>query len=117
MRFNNISDLSGISLASESELRTFYWRLDNNNISDLSPLKGLASGSNLLLTISNNSVSDLSPLVERRLVWLVADNNEIKDLSPLAKINTLSTLYMSGNQIEDLAPLAGLDGLICFGPV
>ena len=102
-------------MASESELRTFYWRLDNNNISDLSPLKGLASGSNLLLTISNNSVSDLSPLVERRLVWLVADNNEIKDLSPLAKINTLSTLYMSGNQIEDLAPLAGLDGLSTLG--
>ena len=62
--------------------------LDDNQISDLSPLAGLVN------------------LEELRL-----GRNQIREVSPLAGLVNLKVLSLSFNQIVDLSPLAGLPNL------
>ncbi|HOT40807.1 MAG TPA: leucine-rich repeat domain-containing protein, partial [Candidatus Syntrophosphaera thermopropionivorans] len=84
--------------------------LNNNQISDLSPLAGLTNLKRLYL--SSNQISDLSPLMGlNNLKWLHLDNNQISDLSPLAGLTNLQLLTLGENQISDLSPLAGLTNL------
>jgi hypothetical protein len=84
--------------------------LDNNNITDLTPLAGLTNLTYLYL--NDNNISDLSPLAgltNLEVLWL--DNNNITDLTPLAGLTNLVVLYLPFNNITDVTPLAGLTNL------
>lgn len=80
--------------------------IEDNAISDLSPLQGFS----LLATLdaNNNQITDLSPLAGHEpLISLHVANNQITDLSPLAETPYLVSLSVADNDIESLLPLAG----------
>ncbi|HOT40757.1 MAG TPA: leucine-rich repeat domain-containing protein, partial [Candidatus Syntrophosphaera thermopropionivorans] len=103
---NQISDLSPLA-----GLTHLLWLdLDDNQISDISPLAGLTNLQDLWL--SHNQISDLSPLAGlTNLHYLNLDNNQISDLSPLAELSNLQGLNLWSNQISNLSPLASMTNL------
>ena len=104
---NEISDLSPIA----GLINLWEIRLNrNHNISDLSPLKGLT---NLhYLHFFETLVSNLSPLTGLvNLRGIRAWGHSISDLSPLAGLTKLEMIDFCGGNISDLTPIAGLTGL------
>ena len=78
--------------------------IDGNQVSDLSPLAGLASLTRL--RGSGNQISDISPLaLLTNLTELDLGNNQISDISPLSGLVNLTSLELSDNQIGDISPL------------
>ncbi|EAD6939924.1 internalin, partial [Listeria monocytogenes] len=66
-----------------------------------------------LFNIENNNISDLSPLSGlTNLNLFNIENNNISDLSPLSGLTNLSTLEINGNKISDLSPLSGAKNII-----
>lgn len=101
-----ISDLS--PLETLPQLQVLY--LSNNQISDLQPLSVLTQLQKLYL--NGNQISDLRPLSPlNHLNLLYLDDNQIADLTPLSQLSQLTELYLSGNQIIHLDPLANLTQL------
>ncbi len=102
-----ISDLTGLEYC--TDLMMLY--LDRNySISDLSPLSGLTSLTNLSLYY--NSISDLSPLSGlTSLTRLDLYGNSISDLSPMSALTSLSLLELGANSINNLSPLSGLSSM------
>jgi CHAT domain-containing protein/Tfp pilus assembly protein PilF len=101
-----ISDLS--PLETLPQLQVLY--LSNNQISDLQPLSVLTQLQKLYL--NGNQISDLRPLSPlNHLNLLYLDDNQIADLTPLSQLSQLTELYLSGNQIVHLDPLANLTQL------
>jgi hypothetical protein len=89
---------------------TYLW-LDNNQITDISPLAQLENLTGLWLY--GNNVSDLSPLGNlSRLTVLSVNDNNVTDLEPLANLKRLETLSLEFNSVSDLSPVAGLTNLI-----
>ena len=84
--------------------------VNSNDISDLTPLAGLA---NLTwLTLTNTGVSDLTPLAGlTNLTRLSLGRNSVADLTPLAGLTNLTELWLWNNNLSDLTPLAGLTSL------
>ena len=100
-----IRDLTGI----EHAVNAWGFRLQGNEISDISPFIALRSGKIDSLSLENNEISDLSPLAGHpKLKWLgLSDNTEITDLSPLAGLTNLNGLWLANSdKIKDIAPLA-----------
>ena len=109
-RNRGIRDLTGIHYA--VNVRAF--RLQHNEISDLSPLARLANASVRDLSLENNKISDLSPLA--RLTHLeglgLGGNSEIRDLSPLASLKQLKGLWLSNfTKLTDISPITELVNL------
>jgi len=83
-------------------------------INDLSPLiKPLSELSDLrTLNLNNNQITDLSPLQDLQnkdqIEYLYLANNNISDLSPLKGFSRLHTLDLRNTQISDLTPLSEL---------
>ena len=106
---NIISDIS--PLTGLIKLRDIG--LEENTITDLSPLSGLINVVHLHL--AHNVITDLSPLsglINLRGIGL--HHNAISDLSPLAGLVKLEWIGMSDNPLADLAPLSGLTNLRNF---
>ena len=54
----------------------------------------------------NNQISDISPLAGlAELTWLDLDSNQISDISPLAGLTNLIDLSLEGNPIADTSAL------------
>lgn len=72
--------------------------LGDNNISDIS---GLSLAVNLTsLTLSFNAISDISALSKlESLIDLSLDNNRISDITPLKNLTNLKRLWLHGNPI------------------
>lgn len=84
--------------------------LNNNCISDLSPLPGLKKLRSLVL--NNNSVGSislLSDLTELRILNL--ENNSMMDLDGIQNLTNLQTLRLVCNQITDITSLVNNQGL------
>ncbi len=84
--------------------------LDGNQISDLTPLRGLVNLKNL--SMWSNRISDLTPL--STLVQLNSLNlggNQLTDITVLSKLTNLKELYLWHNQLPDLTPLSNLSNL------
>lgn len=103
---NQISDLSPLR-----GLPVLQWLgCGFNQIIDLSPLRGLPALQSL--ECGSNQIIDLSPLRGLpALQLLTCDWNLISDLSPLGGLPALQSLSCSANQISDLSPLGGLPAL------
>jgi internalin A len=92
---------------------TYLIQLDiqNNQITDLSPLESLINLRHL--GINYNPLSDLSPL--RNLVNLgelnASYNVNCKDIEPLKYLTTLCNLNLYRNAISDISPLLDNPGL------
>ncbi|MBP3917513.1 leucine-rich repeat domain-containing protein, partial [Clostridium sp.] len=83
----------------------------NNQISDITPLKGMTNLGWLYL--DNNQISDITPLKDMtNLDWLSLYNNQISDITPLKDMTNLETLYLENNQISDITPLKDMTNLI-----
>lgn len=81
--------------------------LEENRLSDLSPLASL--GSLAMLDLAGNQVRDLAPLAGlTRLSYLELSDNLVSDLGPLAGLRQLEYLALSRNAVQNLAPLLGL---------
>jgi hypothetical protein len=84
--------------------------LNENQITDLSPLKGLTKLETL--DLGYNRITDLRPLAELTgLQYLRLFDNEITNISPLAGLTYLTKLRLADNKVTDLSPLKGLTKL------
>ncbi len=64
------------------------------------------------LSLNNNQITDLTPLSGlTNLTALNLEENQIADLTPLSGLTNLTTLNLANNQIADLRPLSGLTKL------
>lgn len=84
--------------------------INNNNLSDLSPISGLKELK--YLDISHNNISDISFVSELTdLEWLSMRCNEIEDISALRKLNKLNYVCLEMNKIKDISVLSSLTSL------
>jgi Leucine-rich repeat (LRR) protein len=85
--------------------------LENNQITDISPLANLTNLSSL--TLQNNQITDVAPLQGlNRLWWLWLQNNQIEDVMPLSWLTGLDSLSLrlEGNPVAgDTEQLAELE--------
>ncbi len=112
-----VRDLTGIEYATELTVLNLGYvltnggRVNNNSISDLSPLSGLTKLTEL--NLFRNTIADLSPLSNlKELRELdLSGNSYISDLSPLSGMTRMRTLHIYSNNISDLSPLSGMSDL------
>ena len=110
----NIQNLTGLehahnltSLNLNGEHISGQGWVNNNSVSDFSPLFGLAQLTRLsLFSSSLSDVSFLSSLTQ--LTYLHLGNNTLSDISVLSELTQLRYLYLNNNGITNLSPLAGL---------
>ena len=119
-------DLSGMGLT-DADIEPLQYmvnlevlNLNDNNLSDLSPLAGLHRLITLRIGGYNPDIADLSPLENLTLLEDLAlpPNSKIQDLSPLSGLTSLQYLFMEGtwgnnpvSYIQDLSPLSNLTQL------
>jgi internalin A len=61
------------------------------------------------LSLNNNKITDLTPLSGlTNLTKLLLANNKITNLKPLSGLTNLTMLSLANNKITDLKPLSGL---------
>jgi len=102
-----IEDLTGLEHAQNLS----HLVLDDNNISDLSPLTELKK-LDFVLSLNNNNISDLSPLAElKNLKQLNLYSNNISVIPSLTELKNLTVLYLGNNNISDISSLAELKNL------
>ena len=102
-----IQDLTGLQFATNLSRLS----LNDNQISDLSPIAGLVGLDGLW--IINNPVSDISPIRDlTNLTELVVDKTYVSDLSPIAGLLNLKALGVSTPLVSDLSPVRDLTNLI-----
>ena len=139
LRNRGITDLTGLEHAhnlTRLSLGAEYIRgegdVNNNAVSDFSPLSGLTQLTYLdlrdntisdvasltqltqlrILNLNNNTIVDVAPLAQlTQLTRLLLNNNTIVDVAPLAQLTQLGDLFLDGNTIVDVAPLAQLTQL------
>ena len=110
----NIQNLAGLehahnltSLNLSGEHISGQGWVNNNSVSDFSPLFGLSQLTRLsLFSSSLSDVSFLSSLTQ--LTYLHLGNNTLSDISVLSELTQLTYLYLNNNGITNLSPLAGL---------
>jgi len=84
--------------------------LNDNLISDLSPLAGLPNLREL--HIGKNKIEDLSPIASMTGIGILTlSNNKIKDITPLQSLNKLTVLDLSNNKISNINPLSSVTSL------
>ncbi len=83
--------------------------LCNQNITDLSPLRGKWV---VRLALHGNGITDLSPLDDcQHLMDLYIGDNPVRDLTPLTNCRQLYTLCAGGTEITDLEAVAAMPRL------
>jgi len=84
--------------------------LSNNNILDISNLKGLKKITSFF--ISNNKIIDISPVENfTELVGLALSSNKIIDITPISNLNKLQFIELSNNKIVNISALSKLHEL------
>lgn len=96
-----IKDLTGLEFATNLKVMSFGL----NQISDISPLKGLKKLT-LLDLHRNRNIVNISPLKDLlNLTWLSLRGNRIVDMTPLKDLTNLTYLHIGYNRISNLTPL------------
>ena len=87
-----------------------WLNLDDNQIQDIEPLRGLSNLRNL--GICDNKITNISAVEDlKELRILQFWNNEVNDISPVAALENLEELAFINNDIEDISALANLYNL------
>ena len=113
----NISDLAGLefainltSLNLDGKRGTDGRFINNNSVSDLSPLARLTNLTHL--TLRSNNISDISALSGlSQLEFLWVEDNSITDISAVTGLTKLTRLDFGSNSITDISPVVGLTNL------
>ena len=107
----NGNDITRVALAKLPAL--VLLNLDDNDISDLTSFRSLATTSGALsLYLNNNEITDLTPLGDLTgLKYLYLNDNNISDLTALGNLADLFWLELDGNDIADVTALGGLPSL------
>jgi Leucine Rich repeats (2 copies) len=85
-------------------------KIDDDALSDLTPLTGLTALQ--MLDLEGTQVTNLEPIKElTALQMLDLSNTQITDLTPIRGLIALETLSLSNTQITDLEPIRGLKQL------
>lgn len=101
---NKISDISLLSKNSKTLKSVF---VDDNQISDLSPLSG-ASGL-LAVSFNNNNITTLDSFKNcTKLKAISGDNNKISSLDVLSPMTSLRCISFAHNDISDMKPIEKL---------
>ena len=104
---NSISDISPL----ENLTALIRLELHRNSISDISALENLTALINL--NLESNSISDISTLENlTALINLNLNNNSISDISALEDMTALTYLNLESNSISDISALEDLTALI-----
>ena len=86
-------------------------QIDNNDVTDLSPLSSL-TGLTELRIWNNSNLSDLSPLASLTQLQLLAANNvQVQDVGPLQNLTQLEEILLRNSQIEEIGALVANTGL------
>lgn len=108
-----VKDLSGIAQFPNLTFLNLNWALNNDGKPfDLSPLAGLTKLEYLYICCDN--ISDISPLkglINMKDLWIWG-NGKITDISALSGMTKMESLWIKGNQITDIRPLSGMAGLV-----
>lgn len=100
---NNITDISFVKGLTSLETLSLF----NNNVSDLSPLAGLISIKDLYLRANN--ITDISALDGLYgLEVLDLSENKVSDITPLAELRNINLLRLNDNNISDISALSGM---------
>ncbi len=84
--------------------------LAGNQITDLTPLKGLPRLQQLIL--NTNKISSVASLNENKaLQYLDLKHNQLADISPLKGLTNMSVLYLSDNRLKDVSAITKLPKL------
>ena len=104
--YSNISDLTGIELATNLK----WLKLWNNSLSDISPVTGLTNLTSL--TFWGDSISDVSPIAGlTNLTSLTLGGDSLSDISPIVGLTNLTSLTLGGDSLSNISPVAGLTNL------
>lgn len=87
--------------------------LQGSSIKSLKPLRYLTKVK--ILVLDNNSISDITPLYDLPLQHLNLIGNEISNVEGIDKLQTLEELYIGLNLLKDVTPLSNLTNLRCLG--
>ncbi|MDD2716564.1 MAG: leucine-rich repeat domain-containing protein [Candidatus Wallbacteria bacterium] len=107
---NKITDISGLARLSNEHLKEIppcleILKLDDNAVSDLSPIAKLTTLK--VLEICNNQVTDITPLAKLvNLQILKLSGNQIRDISAIQQMPKLIWLSLENNKITDITPIA-----------
>ena len=106
--YSGIVDLTGLEYATNiSQLILQYNFIDSN---DLTPLSGLNSLTQLLLTGNNiTDISALSGLTNMMTLWL--GGNDISDISALSNMTIMIQLLLYSNDINDISALSNMTNM------
>ncbi len=75
--------------------------LENNHISDCTPLAGLKLLQSI--NLAHNEIVSIEPLKDLdRVQYLQLTGNEVADIKPIAKMKNMMSLYLSDNKIENV---------------
>ncbi len=84
--------------------------LDNNQITDISPLKSFINLTEL--SLFNNKITDATPVQHlNKLKELDLSQNQITDISALKNLTNLTKLHLYENKITDISTLINLTNL------
>lgn len=102
--FVNGNSISDISVLKKCENSIEYVSVNDNEITDLSPL---ANAVNLkFLSFDNNDVTDLKPLGNCKTLEIISgDNNKLTSLDGIENCTSLNYIFMPRNQISDTTGL------------
>ncbi|MCP8614799.1 cell wall-binding repeat-containing protein [Bifidobacterium asteroides] len=107
------SDLS--ELGAKNKLETLAIESDGNY--RLRSISAIGSFTRLTqLNLTDQNISDVTPLKGLDLLKsLTLTKNKIVDVSPLGSLNSLETLKLDNNRIKDILPITGLPKLSASG--
>ena len=110
-RFHTSAAAPALDLSPLQTLTQLRYLSLRGHVEDLSPLRGLTTLTNLIL--SNNRIVDISPLrALTALKQLHLQNNQITDISPLSRLTHLEKLNLRGNvNLQNISPLRHLTKL------
>ena len=107
LRLHKHGDFTGVQLPRDFQ---GVQRLDNNPITDITPLRRLTNLRDL--NLHTNAITDVSALSGlTALNELRINGNQIKDIRALSGLTALTRLELTGNQITDISVLKGLTAL------
>ena len=109
-----MDDGSNLRACMEASKETIeFWGLlpcNNSNITSLEGIQdiGNLTGGSLILYLQDNRISDITPLKDLNISVLLLDHNQISDVTPLQNQINLEVLDLRYNCISDFTPINNL---------
>ncbi len=101
---NQVADISLLAKSAKTLMRVYF---NNNNVSDISALKGTAALE--YLSFDFNNVTNLDALSgSTNLIAISAEGNQLTSMEGLSSATQLKYICLPHNKIESMAPIGSL---------